>query len=181
LLVEEPQRLIGECLAGHKNGQSTLYALYAPKMMIVCMRYAKNVEEAEEILHDGFVRVFKYLHTLKEENALEGWIRKIMVNCALQKRKSENKFSKIVQLEHVENELEDDTDIVSHLSGKEMLQLIQKLTPAYSLVFNLYYFEGYKHKEIAELLNINEGTSKSNLFQAKRQLKQMIVGKSYLV
>jgi RNA polymerase sigma factor (sigma-70 family) len=180
-LEDKPQRLIDECLNGHINAQSTLYALYAPKMMVVCMRYAKSVEEAEDILHDGFVRVFKYLHTLKEVSALEGWIRKIMVNCALQKIKSEDKIGTIVQLEHVENELEDDTDIVSHLSGKEMLQLIQKLTPAYSLVFNLYYFEGYKHKEIAELLNINEGTSKSNLFQAKRLLKEMIVGKSNLV
>jgi RNA polymerase sigma factor (sigma-70 family) len=180
-LEDKPKRLIDECLTGHINAQSNLYALYAPKMMVVCMRYAKNVEEAEEILHDGFVRVFKYLHTLKEVSALEGWIRKIMVNCALQKIKSEDKIGTIVQLEHVENELEDDTDIVSHLSGKEMLLLIQKLTPAYSLVFNLYYFEGYKHKEIAELLNINEGTSKSNLFQAKRLLKEMIVGKSNLV
>jgi RNA polymerase sigma factor (sigma-70 family) len=181
LLVEKPERLIEDCLTGHPQAQSTLYALYAPKMMVVCMRYTKNVEEAEEILHDGFVRVFTYLHTLKEDNALEGWIRKIMVNCALQKIKSENKIETTIQIEHVETELEDDTDIVSNISGKEMLLLIQKLTPAYSLVFNLYYFEGYKHKEIAELLNINEGTSKSNLFQAKRLLKEMIVGKSNLV
>jgi RNA polymerase sigma factor (sigma-70 family) len=181
LLEEKPERLIRECLIGHVHAQSTLYALYAPKMMIVCMRYAKNTEEAQEILHDGFLRIFKYLHTLEEVNALEGWIRKIMVNCALQNIKSKNKISTTIQLEYVENDLEDDTDIVSTLSGKEMLLLIQKLTPAYSLVFNLYYFEGYKHKEIAELLNINEGTSKSNLFQAKRLLKEMIVGKSYLV
>ncbi len=173
--------LISECLAGHINAQSALYAMYAPKMMVVCMRYSKNVQEAEEILHDGFLNVFRYLHTLKEKNAFEGWIRQIMVNCALQKIKRANKIEKTIALENIENVLEDDTDIVSHLSGKEMLRLIQKLTPAYSLVFNLYYFEGYKHKEIATLLDINEGTSKSNLFQAKRQLKEMIVGKTNLV
>ena len=125
MLAEKTELLINECLAGHINAQSALYALYAPKMMVVCMRYAKNVQEAEEILHDGFLNVFRYLHTLKEKNALEGWIRKIMVNCALQKVKCNNNLNSVVKIEGMENELEDDTDIVSHLSGKEMLQLIQ--------------------------------------------------------
>jgi RNA polymerase sigma-70 factor, ECF subfamily len=140
-------------------------------MMIVCLRYSKNQEEAEEILQDGFLRVFKYISQFKNEGSLEGWIRKIMVNCALQKLRNQVNLRPVISLNTQAYEEEYKDSIIENINGKEMLQMVQALSPAYRLVFNLHFFEGYKHREIAELLGIEEGTSKSNLAQAKRNLQ----------
>ena len=166
--------LINGCMAGDRNSQSLLYELYSPKMMIVCLRYAKNREEAEEILQNGFVRVFKYLGQFKHEGSFEGWIRKIMVNCALQKLKNNLHLKPVVSLDTRDYDLSFRNDILEQISGKELLKLVQTLTPAYRTVFNLYVFEGMKHREIAELLQISEGTSKSNLFDARNILQRKV-------
>jgi RNA polymerase sigma factor (sigma-70 family) len=163
--------IIAGCIAGNRSCQSDLYTLFSPKMMIVCLRYSKNLEEAEEILQDGFIRVFKFIEQFKNEGPLEGWIRKIMVNCALQKLRSQVNLRPVVSISAaIHNEYYED-DIVENINGKEMMQMVQALSPAYRLVFNLYYFEGYKHREIAAMLGIEEGTSKSNLAQAKKNLQ----------
>jgi RNA polymerase sigma-70 factor (ECF subfamily) len=166
--------LIAGCIAGNRGFQSELYNLFSPKMMIVCLRYSKNLEEAEEILQDGFMRVFKYINQFKQEGSFEGWIRKIMVNCALQKLRNQLSLKPVVSLNADAHCYPGNIDIVEHISGKEMLKLVQALSPAYRMVFNLYHFEGMKHREIARLLNIQEGTSKSNLAQAKRILQNSI-------
>jgi RNA polymerase sigma factor (sigma-70 family) len=142
--------------------------------MIVCMRYAKNLEEAEEILQDGFMRVFTFIGQFKQEGSFEGWIRKIMVNCALQKLRNHINLKPVFSLDADLHTHPYSNDIVESISGKEMLKLVQALSPAYRMVFNLYYFEGMKHREIAELLHIEEGTSKSNLAQAKRILQNAV-------
>jgi RNA polymerase sigma factor (sigma-70 family) len=163
--------IIAGCIAGNRNCQSDLYKLFSPKMMIVCLRYSKNLEEAEEILQDGFIRVFKFIAQFKNEGPLEGWIRKIMVNCALQKLRSQVNLRPVVSISTaIHNEYYED-DIIENINGKEMMQMVQALSPAYRMVFNLYYFEGYKHREIAAMLGIEEGTSKSNLAQAKKNLQ----------
>lgn len=174
ILSEKVSKLIESCIAGNRSSQSQLYALFAPKMMIVCMRYSKNLEEAEEILQDGFMRVFKFIAQFKREGSFEGWIRKIMVNCALQKLRSQANLRPVLNL-HTESNYSNTVDIIGEISGKEMLRLVQNLSPAYRMVFNLYHFEGLKHREIAALLNIQEGTSKSNLAQAKRILKNAVL------
>ena len=142
--------------------------------MIVCMRYSKNQEEAEEILQDGFMRVFKFIGQFKQSGSFEGWIRKIIVNCALQKLRNQVNLRPVVSLDIANINHTSNIDIVGDLSGKELLKLIQKLSPAYRMVFNLYHFEGLKHREIAVLLKIEEGTSKSNLAQAKRILQNAV-------
>jgi RNA polymerase sigma factor (sigma-70 family) len=163
--------IITGCIAGKRNCQSDLYNLFSPKMMIVCLRYSKNLEEAEEILQDGFIRVFKFIGQFKNEGSFEGWIRKIMVNCALQKLRSQVNLRPLVSLNTQLHDEASEDSTIENINGKEMLNLVQALSPAYRMVFNLYYFEGYKHREIAELLGIEEGTSKSNLSQAKRILQ----------
>ncbi len=159
------------CIEGNRGCQADLYEQYSPKMMIVCLRYSKNLEEAEEILQDGFIRVFKFIGQFKNEGSFEGWIRKIMVNCALQKLRSQVNLRPIISLNTEAHEIFYEENIIENINGKEMIQMVQSLSPAYRMVFNLFYFEGYKHREIAALLGIEEGTSKSNLAQAKRILQ----------
>lgn len=167
-------QLINGCMAGDRNCQSSLYALYAPEMMIVCLRYAKNRQEAEEILQDGFIRAFKFISQFKHEGSLRGWLRKIMVNCALQKLRSQLNLRPVVSLDTESYNHPDTNDIIGELNGKELLKLVQSLSPVYRIVFNLYVFEGMKHREIAELLNISEGTSKSNLSDARIILQKAV-------
>lgn len=174
ILPDKELQLIKGCIKGDKNFQSLLYNIYAPKMIIVCLRYSKNREEAEEILQNGFIRVFKFLDRYRREGSLEGWIRKIMVNCALQKLKNDIHLKPIVSLETAETDNSFCNNIIEYIDGKELLNLVQTLPPAYRMVFNLYVFEGMKHREIAELLNIAEGTSKSNLSDARNILQRRI-------
>ena len=173
-LTDNLKDIITGCIAGKRGCQSDLYTLFSPKMIIVCLRYSKNLEEAEEILQDGFIRVFKFISQFKNEGSFEGWVRKIMVNCALQKLRSQVNLRPVVSLNAAEHEESSEENITATISGKEMLQMVQALSPAYRMVFNLYYFEGYKHREIAMMLGIEEGTSKSNLSQAKRVLQNAV-------
>ena len=174
-MQERIDHLIQYCIEGKRHSQSRLYALLAPKMFVVCQRYAKSREEAEEILQEGFMKVFENLQQFKFTGSFEGWVRKIMVNCALQKCRSRSKFFVSVNIDDVTYEHSEAENISSRLSTKELLQLIQQLPPVYKLVFNLYVFEGMKHREIAALLGISEGTSKSNLSDARAILKKIIV------
>ena len=174
LLNTEEKELIVGCLRGTRGDQFRLYERYSPKMMIVCRRYAINLEEAEEILQDGFIQVLFNLHQYKFLGSFEGWIRKIMVNCALQKCRMKNQLTKVNMFKTDQHDFADSTDIQATIQSKELLLLIQSLSPAYRMVFNLYIFEGLKHAEIAELLGISEGTSKSNLFNARNILQKAV-------
>lgn len=151
--------------------------MFAPKMFVVCLRYSKNREEAEEVLQEGFLRVFQFLHQFREEGSLEGWIRKIMVNCALQRLRSNSRLAPVLNIESYNEQFALQANIESQISSKELLQLVMSLPPAYKMVFNLYVFEGYKHKEIAEMLGISEGTSKSNLSDARTYLQKQLTKK----
>jgi len=143
------------------------------------MRYSKSREEAEDILQDGFVQVFKSLHTFRFAGSFEGWIRRIMVFVAIANYRTKPKMHAVVN--NVENfsglEVIDNTneDVISMLGKKELLNIVQALPPTYRMVFNLYVFEGLKHREIAKELGITEGTSKSNFFDAKVILRKAII------
>jgi RNA polymerase sigma factor (sigma-70 family) len=167
--------LIANCIKGDRQAQARLYTLYAPKMFLVCQRYARNREEAEEILQEGFLKVFDHLQQFKHTGAFAGWVRKIMVNCALQKYRSKTPLHAVVNMEELPMVLQSQEQIYSGLGTKELLKLVQGLPPGYRMVFNLYVFESMKHKEIAELLGISEGTSKSNLSDARVLLQKAIV------
>jgi RNA polymerase sigma factor (sigma-70 family) len=172
------QSLLEGCLKNDRSSQLQLYNFLAPKMYIVCQRYVATKEDAEEVLQEGFIRVFSCLHQYKNEGVFEGWVRKIMVNCALQKIRSKP------ILYAIPHSNVDDVDFViqenatAALNTKELLVMINNLSPNYRMVFNLYVFEGMKHKEISELLNIAEGTSKSNLSDARKILQKMVANSS---
>lgn len=170
-LLEQPKQLIQACIGGDRYSQSRLYEQFAPKMLGVCMRYSKNKEEAEDIMQEGFVQVFKSLHSFKYAGSFEGWIRKIMVYCAIQHYRAKPKMYPVVNIDDAGREPICKEDILARIHKKELLEMVQALTPAYRMVFNLYVFEGLKHREIAEQLGISEGTSKSNFFDAKKILQ----------
>lgn len=166
--------LIKNCIEGDRQAQSTLYAMFAPKMFVVSLRYSKSREEAEEVLQEGFLKVFQFLHQFRDEGSLEGWIRKIVVNCALQRLRSKSRLTPVVDIDPHKEQFVLQENIESRISSKELLQLVMSLPPAYKLVFNLYVFDGYKHREIAEILGISEGTSKSNLSDARTFLQKQL-------
>ena len=150
--------------------------------MGVCMWYAHNREEAEEILQDGFMRVFKYLNTYSGEGSFEGWMRKVMVSAALSKYRSKSSHLRVVtEYSSDVHDIAEESSIISRFDEKELVRLVQTLSPGYRLVFNLYVFEGLKHREIAEALNISEGTSKSNLANARKILQAALTVKDKIV
>ncbi len=174
VLLEQPKELIQACIRGDRYSQSMLYEQFAVKMFAVCMRYSKNRLEAEEIMQEGFVQVFKSLRNFKYSGSFEGWIRKIMVYCAIQHYRLRSRMHPVVDIETIQTEEICKEDIICRIQKKELLQMVQALSPAYRMVFNLYVFEGMKHREIAVELGISEGTSKSNLFDAKQILQKAI-------
>ena len=173
-LLNGQQVMIRGCIAGDMASQKKLYDLYVRKMMGICLWYAKNREEAEEILQDGFMRVFTYVSKFKGEGSLEGWIRKIMVNVALARYRSKTHLRPVILYVPEEHGLKETISPIDVLEAKELVSLVQMLPPGYRMVFNLYVLEGLKHCEIAKLLGISEGTSKSNLFDARRILRKQL-------
>ena len=174
-ILMEHQMLLKACIEGNRTAQCKFYHLFASRMLGLCMWYARNREEAEEILQDGFVQVFRFLGQYSGKGSLEGWIRKIMINAALQKYRRKNQLMLIGPLSHVEHSMAEGQDAFQKLAGKDLMKMVQKLTPGYRLVFTLYVLEGLKHREIADLLGISEGTSKSNLSDARMLLQKAVL------
>jgi RNA polymerase sigma-70 factor (ECF subfamily) len=142
-------------------------------MFGTCLRYAGNFQDAQDILQEGFIKVFEKIHQFAFKGAFEGWLRKIMVNTALEKYRLH--YRQVAADENIKAaDYEDDTDIASDIDVAELVRIIQELTPKYRVVFNLYALEGYSHKEISEMLNISEGTSKSNLSRARTILQEKV-------
>jgi len=157
--------------------QEELYRRFSPRMYGVCMRYAGNAEEAEDILQEGFIKVFKKLGSFRSEGSFEGWVRRIFVNTAIEhfRRKT---YQQPITEQH-ENTVEGKfISVLDNLGKKYILKLVQDLSAGYRTVFNLYVVEGYTHKEIGDMLGISEGTSKSQLSRAKVLLQEMV--KNYL-
>lgn len=177
-LPDSLQVIISGCLESERASQTKLYHLYKSKMMGICMWYSRNREEAEEVLQDGFMRVFTYVHTYTGEGSFEGWMRKIMVNAALFKYR--NKSTHLWLVTEYDRQAHDgieEASFISQYDEKQLVKLVQSLPPGYRMVFNLYVFEGFKHREIAKALNISEGTSKSNLADARRILQAALTKK----
>lgn len=168
------KELIKGCLEGSPAFQRLLYKRFAAKMLFVCCRYTSNREEAEDILQEGFVIIFDKLSQFKAEGSLEGWIRRIMVNKAIEHYRKTAKVFPLLDIENLQEELVDVNDVQSNIAAADLLEMIQSLPPMYKMVFNLYIFEDMNHKEIAERLGIVEGTSKSNLFHARMLLRKKL-------
>ncbi len=165
--------LINGCLQGNRRMQEELYRRFSPRMYAVCLRYAGNAEEAEDILQEGFIKVFKKLDSFRGEGSFEGWIRRIFVNTAIEHFRRKRYLMPVTEKE--ENTIEGKyTSVLDELGAKDIMALIQELSPGYRTVFNMYVVEGYTHKEIADMLGISEGTSKSQLSRAKVILQDMV-------
>ncbi len=165
--------LIEACIQQERWAQKVLYEEYYSKMMGVCLRYANNESEALDILHEGFIKVFKHIAKYQTGTSLGAWIRRIMVNTSIDYyRKSIRRRTE--DIESAYDISSADADAVSQCSEKEILDAVQQLSPAYRAVFNLYVIEGYSHREIAQLLDINESTSRSNLVKARLKLKEIL-------
>ena len=174
LMFIKTRQLIESCIKGDRKSQSRLYNMYVQKMFVICLRYAKTREEAEEILQEGFMKVFEFLHQYKSLGSFEGWLRKIIVNCALQKYRSKGNLRPVVDIDTIPAPSGMNEDIIAKIGTKELLNMVQQLPLSYRMIFNLYVFEGMKHREIAELLGISEGTSKSNLSDARAILQKAL-------
>jgi len=168
------EQLIEGCIAGQRQMQRQLYDLYAKKMMALCLRYAPTTFEAEDMLQEAFVKVFANLHKFKKDCPLEFWIRKIMVNTALKHLRSKQLLTVSHESEEAINITEDNFSLDGY-SLDELLTVIQRLAPRYRMVFNLYAIEGYNHKEIGQMLDISEGTSKSQYSRARAILQEMLL------
>jgi RNA polymerase sigma factor (sigma-70 family) len=166
--------IIEGCIAQKRVAQKLLYERYYGKMMAVCQRYANDKQDASLILNNGFLKIFTHLEAFKKSNNpnFNGWAHRIMVNSAIDFYRSSIKNSTKEISAHLT--ISNNEDSFSQLAAEEIIVLIQQLSPAYRAVFNLYVMEGYNHSEIAQLLGIAEGTSKSNLSKARVQLQSML-------
>ncbi|MGC1205124.1 MAG: RNA polymerase sigma factor [Flavobacteriaceae bacterium] len=164
--------LIKKALKNSREAQRVLYELHAPKMLSVCRYYIKDAQHAEDVMLNGFFKVFSNLKSFKSEGSFEGWIRRIMVRASIsflrQQKKVEFSIEDVVVKDDYAN------NINTNIEVAEIQQLIDALPEGYKMVFIMYAIEGYKHNEIAELLNITEGTSKSQLFKARKMLQEKI-------
>lgn len=165
--------LINGCLAGNRRIQELLYQRFAPKMYAVCLRYANNTDDAQDLLQEGFIKVYRNLEKFRREGSFEGWVRRVFVNTAIEHYRRKVNLSTIGEKE--ERTIEDGTfNVLDQLAEKDIIQLVQELSPGYRSVFNMYVIEGYSHKEIGDLLDISEGTSKSQLARAKAILQKKV-------
>ncbi|RDK84234.1 RNA polymerase sigma factor [Marinirhabdus gelatinilytica] len=166
-------RLIAKAKKGNRKAQHEVFQLFSPKMMSVCRQYVKNNALAEEVMLSGFLKVFTKLDSYEGTGSFEGWIRRIMVNESISELRKQKKL--FFQDESViENSLGHATEFPSELEVEDIQKLIDALPDGYKTVFVLYAVEGYKHSEIAELLHISEGTSKSQLSKARKMLQQLV-------
>ncbi|MEO6637384.1 MAG: RNA polymerase sigma factor [Ginsengibacter sp.] len=165
--------LIQACIAGDRQMQELLYRKHSAKMYGVCLRYCGNTEDANDLLQEGFIKVFKNLQKFRGEGSFEGWIRRIFVNTSIEHFRKKVKLYNVSEVQ--ENTIEDtDLNILDTLAEKDIIALVNELSPGYKTVFNMHVIEGYSHKEIADILGITEGTSKSQLARAKGVLKKSL-------
>lgn len=165
--------LISGCINGDRKMQRELYERYSAKMFGVCLRYAGSTEEAEDILQEGFIKVFKKIGSYRGEGSFEGWIRRIFVNTAIEQFRRKTYMQPITERE--ENSVEATyLSVLDSLAEKDIVKLVQQLSPGYRTVFNMYVVEGFTHRQIAESLGISEGTSKSQLSRAKIILQDLV-------
>ncbi len=168
------EHVIRGCLNGNRNAQKQFYEHFAPSMMGVCLRYADDAEMAEDFMQEGFIRVFTRLNSFRSEGSIEGWVHKVMVNTALEILRKNDVLKHSVDIETAYSISDSLPDAFRQLRTEELLKNIQALPAGFRTVFNLFAIEGYSHQEIAGMLNISEGTSKSQYARAKAWLQKRI-------
>lgn len=166
--------LVIECVKGNVRAQQKLFDKFARKMLGVCLRYAKNTEQAEDVLQDGFVKVYSKLKDFKMEGSLEGWIRRIMVNTALDQIRKNGKLLGNTNIDDVGYKIENNAFVFEGLVAEDLMKLVQAMPTGYKVVFNMFAIEGYTHFEIAKTLGISENTSKSQYSRARAYLREKL-------
>jgi len=166
--------LVIECVKGNVRAQQKLFDKFARKMLGVCLRYAKNTEQAEDVLQDGFVKVYSKLKDFKMEGSLEGWIRRIMVNTALDQIRKNGKLLGDTNIDDVGYKIENNAFVFEGLAAEDLMKLVQAMPTGYKVVFNMFAIEGYTHFEIAKTLGISENTSKSQYSRARAYLREKL-------
>lgn len=166
--------LIQACIKGERQAQKEIFNMYAPKMLAVCLRYSRHKAEAEDILQDAFFKIFTHLQDYVYQGTLEGWMKRVVINTALKLRQRKSFQSEIIGIEDYQDELVA-PDAISHLTEEELIQTISELPEGYRIVFNLHAIEGFSHKEISNILNIEESTSRSQLFKARKMLQEKLI------
>ena len=170
-LHQEEQNLIGLAAQNNRHAQQQIYTRFSPKMLSVCRQYIKDIHQAEDVMITAFMKVFVNLKNFESKGSFEGWIRRIMVNESISFIRAQKKVSFLEDEYYKEDGF---NNIESNLSVEDIQSLIDRLPEGYKMIFNLYAIEGYKHKEIAEMLGINEGTSKSQLSHARKMLQELV-------
>ena len=168
------------CLQNNAAAQKALYEKYSAKMLVVCYRYAHNREDAEDMLQEGLIKVFSQIHTFENRGALEGWIRRIIVHTCINILKKNKRFNESVDLIHASSLQVREESIPSIIQAKEVVECIRMLPIGYRTVLNLYAIEGFSHKEIAGMLDIEESTSRSQYTRAKSMLEDVLIRKKIL-
>lgn len=170
--MKDLERIIKDCIKGKDKSRELLYRTFAPKMFGVCLQYSRDYTEAEDTLQDGFIKVFQNIKSYGFNGSFEGWIRRIMVNTALEKYR---KNRKLYMVDQVDDVVDDSEDLGSpQLPMDLLLKMVQELPDRYRMVFNLYVMDGYTHQQISREMGISDGTSKSNLARARMILKKKV-------
>ncbi|MFM2225748.1 MAG: hypothetical protein RJA07_1950 [Bacteroidota bacterium] len=172
--IQDYSELIEGCKNNNRKFQEKLYQTFCGKMFAVCLRYAHTHEDAEDIMQEGFAKVFKNITQYRSEGSFEGWIRRIFVHTAIEIYRKNAKMFPIVELTPTRDVQNINSNAIDNMSADELLKMVQSLSTGYRTVFNLYAIEGFTHKEIGIMLGINEGTSKSQMSRARLLLQNMI-------
>jgi len=174
------EAILQGCLKNNPVAQRELYQKYSAKMLAVCYRYAHNREDAEDMLQEGFIKVFSQIHTFESRGALEGWIRRIIVHTCINILKKNKRFSESVDIIHAAGMHVREESIPSIIQAKEVIECIRLLPMGYRTVLNLYAIEGFSHREIGTMLDIEESTSRSQYTRAKTMLEGFLYKKNIL-
>ncbi|HJU45268.1 MAG TPA: sigma-70 family RNA polymerase sigma factor [Chitinophagaceae bacterium] len=174
------EAILQDCLNNDALAQKELYNRYSPKMLSVCYRFAHNREDAEDMLQEGFIKVFSQIHTFRNQGALEGWIRRIIVHTCINTLKKNKKFAENVELIYASSVQVREESIPSIMQAKQLVECIRMLPIGYRTVLNLYAIEGYTHKEIGDMLDVEESTSRSQYTRAKQMLEDILVKRNII-
>lgn len=172
--------ILSGCLQNDPVAQRELYSKYSPRMLSVCYRFAHNREDAEDMLQEGFIKVFSQIHTFQNKGALEGWIRRVVVHTCINHLKKNKKFNESVDIIHASGIQVREESIPSIVQAKQIVECIRLLPLGYRTVLNLYAIEGYSHKEISVMLEVEESTSRSQYTRAKQMLEDILVKKNII-
>ena len=171
--MDQIDEILKGCLSGDRRSQEHLYKMFSARMFGLCLQYSNNYDDAKDILQEGFIKVFQKLKQFDKRGSFEGWIRRIMINTALERYRSQTRLYPLTEQDVRREDLIYE-EVFETLTARDLVKLMQELPPRYRMVFNLYAIEGYTHKEVGDMMGISVGTSKSNLSRARQILQEKV-------